>query len=180
MGIDSFDTTGDGVAAVPTPQPARADGARATASSAALSGTPEPPVDQPAGVRPRSPHPAGRSQAATPLLDQTLTLPAALALRPTQALLLVRRGPAAGSKFILSARDTMIGRSTEATILLDDVTVSREHARILRRAGRFFVRDAGSSNGTYVNGRRSEVALLVHGDELTIGGFALVFLASLR
>jgi len=91
-------------------------------------------------------------------------------------LLVVRRGPNAGSRFALSEGKTTIGRHPDSDIFLDDVTVSRRHAEILTEAGRFTVTDAGSLNGTYLNRERIDEAELHSGDELQIGKFRLVFL----
>ena len=92
-----------------------------------------------------------------------------------QALLAVQRGPNAGSKFLIDKDTTTAGRHPESDIFLDDVTVSRRHAEFNRRDGKFFVRDVGSLNGTYVNRKRVEESELANGDELQIGKFKLTF-----
>jgi uncharacterized OB-fold protein len=91
------------------------------------------------------------------------------------ALLVVRRGPNEGSKYKLDAEVTRAGRHPESDIFLDDITVSRRHAEVIRRADGFHVLDVGSLNGTYVNRDRVEEARLSNGDELQIGKFKLVF-----
>ncbi len=91
-------------------------------------------------------------------------------------LLVVKRGPNAGSRFMLGEGITTIGRHTESDIFLDDVTVSRRHAEINHAEGQFIVTDAGSLNGTYLNRERIEKAVLHSGDELQVGKFRLVFL----
>jgi pSer/pThr/pTyr-binding forkhead associated (FHA) protein len=91
-------------------------------------------------------------------------------------LLIVKRGPNAGSRFALGSGETTIGRHPESGIFLDDVTVSRRHAEVLHHDGTFAVRDVGSLNGTYLNRERIEEAELHSGDELQIGKFRLVFL----
>jgi pSer/pThr/pTyr-binding forkhead associated (FHA) protein len=98
-------------------------------------------------------------------------------LTSEQALLVVKRGPNAGSNFVIDKEVTTAGRHPESDIFLDDVTVSRRHAEIRRRDGRFFVRDLGSLNGTYVNRERVDETELASGDELQIGKFKLVFFA---
>jgi pSer/pThr/pTyr-binding forkhead associated (FHA) protein len=98
-------------------------------------------------------------------------------LPPGSALLVVRRGPNAGSRFLLDTEVTTAGRHPESDIFLDDVTVSRRHAEFRREAGVFTVRDVGSLNGTYVNRERVESATLANADEVQIGKFRLVFLA---
>ena len=91
-------------------------------------------------------------------------------------LLVVRRGPNAGSKFVLEHDVTRAGRHPASDIFLDDITVSRRHAEFVRQGdGSYVVRDVGSLNGTYVNRERSDEAVLHHGDEVQIGKFKLVF-----
>ncbi|GLW06550.1 hypothetical protein Misp01_16800 [Microtetraspora sp. NBRC 13810] len=98
-------------------------------------------------------------------------------LPPDTALLVVQRGPNAGSRFLLDNEFTTAGRHPESDIFLDDVTVSRRHAEFYRRGGgAFTVRDVGSLNGTYVNRERIEEVPLYGGDEVQIGKFRLVFL----
>jgi pSer/pThr/pTyr-binding forkhead associated (FHA) protein len=93
------------------------------------------------------------------------------------ATLVVTRGPGAGSRFLLDADIVRAGRHPDSDIFLDDVTVSRHHAEVVRRGGSFAVRDVGSLNGTYVNRTRIEdEASLETGDEVQIGRFKLVFL----
>ena len=101
--------------------------------------------------------------------------PAHSELEPGQALLVVQRGPNAGSKFLVDKDLTTAGRHPESDIFLDDVTVSRRHAEFHRRDDAFFVRDVGSLNGTYVNRQRVDEAELANGDELQVGKFKLTF-----
>ncbi|HEX9411524.1 MAG TPA: FHA domain-containing protein [Actinomycetota bacterium] len=96
-------------------------------------------------------------------------------LEAGQALLVVQRGPNAGSKFLVDKDVTTAGRHPESDIFLDDVTVSRRHVEFRRDDGKFFIRDVGSLNGTYVNRQRVEQAQLASGDELQIGKFKLTF-----
>ena len=91
------------------------------------------------------------------------------------AILVVSRGPNAGSKYVVSDRAT-IGRHPDSDFFLDDVTVSRRHAEVRRESGGFTLKDNGSLNGTYVNGDRVEVCELHHGDEIRIGKYVIVFL----
>ena len=100
---------------------------------------------------------------------------AVYALPPTSALLVMQRGPSAGARFLLDAERTTAGRSTEADIFLDDVTVSRKHAEFVREGRVFWVRDVGSLNGTYVNRQRIDQAVLHSGDEVQIGKFRMTF-----
>jgi pSer/pThr/pTyr-binding forkhead associated (FHA) protein len=94
-----------------------------------------------------------------------------------QALLVVQRGPNAGSRFLIDKDVTTAGRHPESDIFLDDVTVSRRHAEFRRDDGKFFIHDVGSLNGTYVNRQRVEETQLANGDELQIGKFKLTFFA---
>jgi hypothetical protein len=96
------------------------------------------------------------------------------------ALLVVKRGPNAGSRFLLDSDLTTAGRHPESDIFLDDVTVSRRHAEFYRHPRGFTVRDVGSLNGTYVNRERIEEADLNDGDEVQVGKFRLMFLAGRR
>jgi hypothetical protein len=96
------------------------------------------------------------------------------------ALLVVKRGPNAGSRFLLDADVTTAGRHPESDIFLDDVTVSRRHAEFVREGDHFLVRDVGSLNGTYLDRERIESAGLAGGDEVQIGKYRLVFLAGPR
>ena len=93
-------------------------------------------------------------------------------------MLVVKRGPNAGSSFLLEAEVTRAGRHPDSEIFLDDVTVSRRHAEFVRQGPGYIVRDVGSLNGTYLNRERLDESPLVHGDEVQIGKFKLVFLAA--
>jgi pSer/pThr/pTyr-binding forkhead associated (FHA) protein len=104
---------------------------------------------------------------------------AAIAALPSgSALLVVRRGPNVGARFLLDADVTTVGRHPEADIFLDDVTVSRRHAEFIRYGTSFQVKDLGSLNGTYFDGVRIDVALLSDGAEVQVGKFRLTFFAS--
>ena len=89
----------------------------------------------------------------------------------------MKRGPNAGSRFLLDSDLTTVGRHPGSDIFLDDVTVSRRHAEFYRHGAGFIVRDVGSLNGTYVNRERIEEAELFGGDEVQIGKFRLLFMA---
>ena len=95
-----------------------------------------------------------------------------------QALLVVKRGPNAGARFLLDQPTTAAGRHPEADIFLDDVTVSRRHAEFRANDGQFEVVDVGSLNGTYVNREPRNAQVLEVGDEIQIGKFRLVFIAA--
>jgi pSer/pThr/pTyr-binding forkhead associated (FHA) protein len=103
---------------------------------------------------------------------------AAVEALPTgQALLVVQRGPGAGNRFLLDKDEVTAGRHPDSDIFLDDVTVSRRHARFVKGRAGYSVSDAGSLNGTYVNRDRIDQVDLRDSDEVQIGKFRLVYLA---
>lgn len=115
--------------------------------------------------------------AMFPAIDLDHEDEAALAgLDPGQALLVIRRGPAAGTRFKLEGEVVMLGRHPDSDIFLNDVTVSRRHAEMRRDQNAFTLVDLGSLNGTYVNRERVERAPLRSGDELQVGKFRLMYL----
>lgn len=97
------------------------------------------------------------------------------ALPEGSALLVVLRGPNAGSRFLLDTDSIGAGRHPDSDIFLDDVTVSRRHAEFRRTGTGFVVADVGSLNGTYVNRDRIDEVGLKNGDEVQIGKYRLVF-----
>ena len=99
------------------------------------------------------------------------------ALPAGSALLVVLRGPGAGSRYLLDTDKVTAGRHPESDIFLDDFTVSRRHAEFTRSENSYKVTDVGSLNGTYVNMDRIDEVLLQNGDEVRIGKFRLVFFA---
>ena len=92
------------------------------------------------------------------------------------ALVVRSGGGMAGQSFQPGEGTTLIGRSPECDVFLDDVTVSRRHAELRREGDRFVIRDLGSLNGTYVNRKRIESAVLEDDDEVQIGKYRLTFL----
>lgn len=88
--------------------------------------------------------------------------------------LVVEGGPQTGLTYVLGDGETAAGRGSESDIYLEDVTVSRHHAVFKIDGDGLTVTDLGSTNGTYVNGRRHETAALAPGDELMLGKFHLV------
>lgn len=100
------------------------------------------------------------------------------ALPSGNALLIVRRGPNQGARFLLDSDVTSVGRHPNADIFLDDVTVSRRHAEFKRTGKTFSVSDLASLNGTQYEGERVESAELVNGSEVQIGKYHLTFFAS--
>jgi pSer/pThr/pTyr-binding forkhead associated (FHA) protein len=99
------------------------------------------------------------------------------ALPVGSALLVVQKGPGAGSRFLLDQDVVNAGRHPESEIFLDDVTVSRRHAVFNRAGDGYTVSDVGSLNGTYVNRDRIETIALKDSDEVQIGKYRLVFFA---
>jgi pSer/pThr/pTyr-binding forkhead associated (FHA) protein len=110
----------------------------------------------------------GDEEAAS-ILDEIKTEGPALVVRSG--------GGRAGEHFLLEKEQTTVGRSPECDVFLDDVTVSRRHAQVLRRNGHYFIEDQGSLNGTFLNRRRIESGQLEDGDELQIGKYKLTFLS---
>ena len=111
--------------------------------------------------------------------DVTIEEQDAIAALPAgSALLVVRRGPNVGARFLLDSDVTTAGRHPDADIFLDDVTVSRRHADFLRAGSSFEVKDLGSLNGTYFDGTRIDSARLSDGSEVQVGKFRLTFYAS--
>ena len=92
------------------------------------------------------------------------------------ALVIRSGGGRAGESFTLDDERISIGRTPEAGVFLDDVTVSRNHALIVRRREGTYIDDLGSLNGTYVNRKRIESHLLSDGDEIQIGKYKLSYL----
>jgi hypothetical protein len=93
------------------------------------------------------------------------------------ALVIRAGGGRVGESFPLTTERMTIGRRPDSDIFLDDVTVSRDHALLVRRGGDFYLDDLGSLNGTYVNRHRIESHRLEDGDELQVGKFKLTYIA---
>lgn len=92
----------------------------------------------------------------------------------------VTRGPASsGKRFVLDGTPMVAGRQPDSGVRLSDSTVSRQHAEFSQDDGKFVVRDLGSLNGTYVNNKRVDSAVLTRGDEVHIGAFRLAFFTTL-
>ena len=93
------------------------------------------------------------------------------------ALVIRSGGGRVGQSFPLRGERMTVGRNPDADVFLDDVTVSRDHSVLVRRAESWFLDDSGSLNGTYVNRARIETHRLEDGDELQIGKYKLTFLS---
>jgi pSer/pThr/pTyr-binding forkhead associated (FHA) protein len=96
--------------------------------------------------------------------------------REGAALVIRSGGGRAGESFTIAKDRISIGRSPDAGVFLDDVTVSRNHALLVRRRDGLYIDDLGSLNGTYVNRRRIESHLLADGDEIQVGKYKLSYL----
>ncbi|HLG08214.1 MAG TPA: FHA domain-containing protein [Gaiellaceae bacterium] len=107
--------------------------------------------------------------------NEEVDLLAALGIKGP-ALVVRSGGGMAGQSFQPDEGRTLIGRSPECDVFLDDVTVSRRHAELLREGETFTIRDLGSLNGTYVNRKRIESVVLEDDDEVQIGKYRLTFL----
>jgi pSer/pThr/pTyr-binding forkhead associated (FHA) protein len=94
------------------------------------------------------------------------------------ATLVIRAGGGrAGETFLINGDRLTVGRRPDSDIFLDDITVSRDHAILVRRGNDYYLDDCGSLNGTYVNRRRIESHRLIDGDELQVGKYKLAFLS---
>jgi pSer/pThr/pTyr-binding forkhead associated (FHA) protein len=92
------------------------------------------------------------------------------------ALVIRSGGGRAGESFTIDEDRMSIGRTPDAAVFLDDVTVSRNHALLVRRQDGYYIDDLGSLNGTYVNRRRIESHKLADGDEIQVGKYKLSYL----
>ncbi len=92
------------------------------------------------------------------------------------ALVIRSGGGRAGESFTIDDERVSIGRTPDAGVFLDDVTVSRNHALLVHRQDGYYIDDLGSLNGTYVNRRRIESHRLEDGDEIQIGKYKLSYL----
>ena len=144
-----------------------ADGANYCQKCGAFLGTQE---DKPA-----------ESQTATYRIDETtgelVPVDVDEVVAHEGAALVVRAGGGrVGESFALDGDRMTIGRRPDSAVFLDDVTVSRDHALLVKRSGDYYLDDLGSLNGTYVNRRRIETHHLADGDELQVGKYKLTFL----
>ncbi|BBZ54395.1 MULTISPECIES: FHA domain-containing protein [Mycobacteriaceae] len=96
-------------------------------------------------------------------------------VRPGSGVLVINRGPGPGGQFLLADDVVAAGRHPDSAVFLDDITVSRHHAEIRWLDDEYWIIDAGSLNGTYVNGTPVQALPLTSGDEIQIGKFRLGF-----
>ena len=95
------------------------------------------------------------------------------------ALLFITHGSASGSRFLITAEGATIGRGDDSDVFLDDVTVSRLHAKISKVGSNYVLKDQGSLNGTYVSDVSISEHTLLSGDEFQIGKFHLLFISTI-
>jgi pSer/pThr/pTyr-binding forkhead associated (FHA) protein len=130
-----------------------------------------------------APEPAApESSTATYRIDETgelvpVELEEVVAQGGGAALVVRAGGGRVGESFPLDHDRMTIGRRPDSDVFLDDVTVSRDHALVVRRGDEFHLDDLGSLNGTYVNRRRIESHHLADGDELQVGKYKLTFIS---
>ena len=94
-----------------------------------------------------------------------------------KAMLIINRGSNLGSRFLITSQGASLGRSSSSDVFLDDVTVSRSHAKIESTSSGFALKDSGSLNGTYVNNTSVTELILHSGDQIQIGKFHLLFVS---
>ncbi|QXT61668.1 FHA domain-containing protein [Tessaracoccus palaemonis] len=91
------------------------------------------------------------------------------------ALLVVTRGAGDSNRFLIDHDVTTVGRHPESDIFLDDITVSRHHAKFVRSGGHLYLEDLGSLNGTYVNRTLLDGRSLIRDeDEIQIGKYRAI------
>jgi pSer/pThr/pTyr-binding forkhead associated (FHA) protein len=95
-----------------------------------------------------------------------------------KSMLIIARGPNKGSRFLITPEGVTIGRSAESDVFLDDITVSRLHAKIAKVEEGFVLTDQGSLNGTYFENAPITQRDLRSGDEFQIGKFHFLFIGS--
>jgi len=91
------------------------------------------------------------------------------------ALVIRAGGGRVGESFAVQGERMSIGRRPDCEVFLDDITVSRDHALLIRRGEHWYLDDCGSLNGTYVNRSRIDSQRLEEGDEVQIGKYKLTF-----
>ncbi|OGD33836.1 hypothetical protein A2V94_09325 [Candidatus Atribacteria bacterium RBG_16_35_8] len=92
--------------------------------------------------------------------------------------LVIIKGPNIGDKFLINKQELSIGRNPASDIFLDDITVSRKHAVIIKSGKDFRIKDSESLNGSYLNGKIVENAILKDMDRIQIGKYIFLFFNS--
>jgi len=128
-------------------------------------------------IEPVGDHPTATHDALMSGIDASEGDPFSLEEFPPgiSAMFVVRDGPKRGSRIHLDSDSVSVGRHPQSDIFLDDVTVSRRHAEVVRSGTHFEVVDSGSLNGTYVNQDRVDRQMLASGDIVQVGKFKLVY-----
>ena len=144
------------------------------ASAPAMSVPPPAPVAAPVAKAPAVPSVAAPSPAQ-PMASAQPT-PSAPASPPIATLEVINEGPMKGRKFEIFSVLTNIGRGAHNDIVISDESLSGSHAKILKRDGAWWVVDQGSTNGTYVGGRRVQgEQQLIGAPDVRFGGIKLIF-----
>ena len=86
-----------------------------------------------------------------------------------QAVLVMFRNDGDRRSFSLSREMTVIGRRQDCDLMIPLGEISRKHCRIIKEADTLRIEDLGSSNGTYLNGKRIQEAVLSAGDTVQVG-----------
>ena len=130
------------------------------------------------GVRQISDSPAGvLDEYLATLSSDDRKIIEEIASSKEKAMLVINRGASIGSRFLLTNDVASVGRATTSDVFLDDVTVSRSHAKIEKSTGGFLLVDSGSLNGTYVNNVSVKHHDLHSGDQIQIGKFHMLFVS---
>ena len=124
--------------------------------------------DSPAGV-------LDEFLATLPQVDRSVI--EEIAQSKDKAMLVVNRGSNVGARFLITSAGVTVGRASSCDVFLDDVTVSRTHAKIEKSEAGFLIIDSGSLNGTYVNNNSVTGQNLLNGDRIQIGKFHLLFVS---
>ncbi len=99
-------------------------------------------------------------------------------MSPGKSGLVIIKGPNIGDKFLIDKTKITIGRIPESDIFLDDITISRKHAEIIKKGDEFVIKDLGSLNGSYINGKIVDSAVLQNMDRIQIGKYMFLFFNS--
>jgi pSer/pThr/pTyr-binding forkhead associated (FHA) protein len=110
--------------------------------------------------------------------DDREVIAAIQASNSEKSMVIIARGPNKGSRFLITSSGVNIGRASGCDIFLDDITVSRQHAKIAKNGDEFVLTDEGSLNGTYFENESISKRSLMSGDEFQIGKFHLLFIGS--
>jgi pSer/pThr/pTyr-binding forkhead associated (FHA) protein len=89
-------------------------------------------------------------------------------------------GPLAGSEVTLETPRVTLGRGQGVEVVIDDPSISHQHAALELGSGGYRIRDLGSTNGVVVNGARMALAELKHGDRITLGQIELRYVVESR